>query len=204
MREELVADRAAVAVIGRDHLRDGPGAPVGELIDLGFRVALGREDRCLVDRSAIDSAPMLDIGEFAGVEVLDGNEGPIFALGSAVVLLRNVAQVIDVIGVVAEPAPHRVVTGAALDLVGAVVADDDVMAGIAGQLDVGGPFRGQILHPNSLEAQIVIDCRMDDIGITLAEVLLDDISEIIDPIFIVAGAAFHDVGASPSIESILA
>ena len=110
----------------------------------------------------------------------------------------DVAGIVDDIGVVAETAVHRVRAAAAIEPVGAAIADEDVAEAVAGAVDIGGPGQGQVLDCGS---QRVADRAFDLVG-ALAGQLGDSVGDIVDDIDVIAKAALHDVGAEPAVETV--
>src|SRR5207253_4132911 len=91
------------------------------------------------------------------------------------ILVHDVARLVDIIDVVAEPAGHRVVAAAADEAVVAAIADHQIVERIAGRgggggagehdlLDIGGHGEGDGAHHR------VVTARSADFGRTIPQI----------------------------------
>ena len=115
---------------------------------------------------------------------------------------RLVEDVVDGIGVVPEPALHRVGAGLAVEQVGAGIADDEVGQGIAGAAERGGTHQDQVLD-------IGAEGERDGGLVTkslppAALVSIADVAHIVDAVAIVAEFARHRCRPPPAPLSVLA
>ncbi len=107
---------------------------------------------------------------------------------------------VEDIGVVAFAACQLVAAAGAIERIIAVIADDRIVAGIAGTVDIGAAGQGQILD---IGAQGIGRRRCDDIK-ALAGIFDDDVLGAVDDIGIVAFLALQRVVAAGAIQGVIA
>jgi hypothetical protein len=81
----------------------------------------------------------------------------------------------------------------------AAVAGDDVVEGVASTVDAGGAGQGRVLD---IGTERVSDRRLHRVG-ALVERLRDHVTDIVDDVGVVAGAAGEDVGAAVAREDVV-
>lgn len=113
---------------------------------------------------------------------------------------HDIVRLVDDVGVVAQPACHRVGAGAAVQDVLAGVADERIGKPVARAVEVAGAEQLQLLQ---VGAQSPADPRIDRIR-PLVRALRDDVAALVDDTGIVAGAARHRVGAGATVQQIVA
>src|SRR6185295_6625982 len=138
---------------------------------------------------------LLDIGAKRVVDC--GNDRIDAGVG---ILGHRVAGIVDMVGVVAGPAGHRVGAESAVDDVIAGIACDGVVELVAGAIDGGGAGQDEILE---IGAQRVADRSVDRVD-AFARILGDDIAGVVDVECVVAGAADHGVGAGAAVDDVVA
>src|SRR6185436_3298941 len=104
----------------------------------------------------------------------------------------------DHVGIVAEPAQHRVVGGSAVQHVVADVAGEDIGQPIARGIDVGTAGQGQILDIGSQS----VGRRGEDRVCTLVVRLGDQVGRAVHKVGVVASAAIGLVGPSAADEDV--
>ena len=151
-------------------------------------------------------AGAVEVGGAGERQVLDigaeriGDRGQHRVGALAGVLDHHVADIVDHVGVVAEPARHGVGAGAAVEDVVAGVAGEAVGQGIAGAVEVGGAGERQVLE---VGAERIGDRGQHRVG-AFAGVLDHHVADIVDHVGVVAEPARHGVGAGAAVEDVVA
>ena len=110
----------------------------------------------------------------------------------------DIVGVVDHVGVVAEPAEHRVGAGAAIEQVVAAVADQAIGERVAGCIPIGAAGQCQGLE---MVGEGGGERRTHLIESAIRG-FLQDVARIIDQVHVVAGAAGHGVGAGTAVKQI--
>ena len=126
---------------------------------------------------------------------------PAFADSSTTLSL----EIVDIVGVVAGPAGHRIGARAAIEDVVARIAGQDVGQGIARGVDVRRPGQRDVLdavlvRPGSGEGHR----RIDEICPCIRGQLNDHVAGVVDRIGVIADAPGHGIGAGPAIQRVVA
>ena len=129
--EDVVASAADEAVVPGETV---DGIVAGEAVD-GIIERCSKEEVITrrADARAGDINDIFDVGESQSAKT----ESDVGGVGAAAEIFEDhIPQVVDVVGVVAEAAGHRVGTGETVEDVVAGVAVEDVVRGVAGAADV--------------------------------------------------------------------
>ena len=179
--DRCVADQGVVPVVA-DHA-EGPDAGDGHVLDVE-QVVLAQVDH-------------------AGRRL--GGVGDIELVGAVIGVFlyqRQFRSLIKVIGVVATAADQRVDAEPAIEEVVAVVADQHVVQGVAGAVEVIAAGEGQVFQVGTEgvadRSHHGVDFARQGAGFA------DDVLEVVDDVSVVAGAADHPVGAEAAVEHVVA
>ena len=112
----------------------------------------------------------------------------------------DVVRLIDDIGVVAEPARHRVRAGLAVEYVLAGIAEQRIVQAVAGAVEIGRAHQSELLE---IGTQRPAEPGLDRVG-ALARRLGDDVAGDVDDIGVVAKPARHRVAAGSAVEPVVA
>src|SRR6185369_14532360 len=106
--------------------------------------------------------------------------------------------VVDQIGIVSGIAAHGVGTSTAIDDVGAAVADNHVVQGVAGAVDVNGPGQCQVLH---VGGQRMAYRGEDAVGSGTGG-LSHQIGGVVDNVAVISRTAHHQVGPGAPVQDV--
>ena len=115
---------------------------------------------------------------------------------------HDVVDVVHHVGVVAQAAGHDVCARPAVQAVGGVVADDQVVAFVAGAVDSRRPQEFQVFHPGG-QGQRIGDRASHEVG-AFAGVFHHLHPRVADQVGVVAEASHERVGAAAAVEQVVA
>ncbi|MNE05223.1 hypothetical protein D3C80_977790 [compost metagenome] len=115
-------------------------------------------------------------------------------------LYGAVADIVDVIGIVAGAADHGVLARHAIEDVVAAVADQLVVQRVAGGMDVEALHQAQLFDIGIEQVVGAADHRV----VTLAGVFENDVVDAVDDVGVVALAPLHQVAAGTAIQVVVA
>ena len=179
-----IADERVVAAAAGENVVAGIAGD-----DVGVAVAGA------VDVAAAGQGQVLDIG---AERVADRRLHGVGALADE--FRRQVAGIVDDVGIVADAAHHGVGAGATIEGVVAAVAGEDVGVTVAGAVEVGGPGQGEVVD---IGAEREAHRRLHEVG-AFAGIFGHHVADVVDQIGVVAGTPLHGVGARAAVEDIVA